>query len=326
MALSDRLDAADLWLLVALYRFPPLRGSALLRGTSLAVAGFELGTSSGVGQSYDKICFVRRRHISVFLAGGLGGSKGGRKRNRTGRVEPLLIIGCKTARNGQDKFLLQKVGYPSAQPIWRDEDSVKGRWPHKFGQFNRISRAGHRARQNSNEPRLVAIVGHRLKGKDGTQKRIQLSCQWTNDTESWEDEYDVQSKYNPAVLTDRPSDPKVRRSYNVPKQRLRVGGHKLCRTTLFLKAQIGSTREPNVPLEPVGKLLLKWPGLTEKCLKDQSGSLQREPQSGAALEKIAVSNSHESPWIVEQSLLVSGTSATHLRIAASCRRDRLVAS
>ena len=42
------------------------------------------------------------------------------------------------------------------------------------------------------ERQLSAIVGHRLNSEKGSQKGTQFPCQWTNDTETWEAEDQVQ--------------------------------------------------------------------------------------------------------------------------------------
>jgi hypothetical protein len=204
-----------------------------------------------------------------------------------GVPDAILIMGRKTSRSGQTVFLMQKVGYPANQPTWHDENTVKEKWTHEHERYQ-LSHTDYPEQMDGEEPQLVAIVGHRLHGEKGFQKRIQLSCQWTNGTETWEAEDEMQRKYNAAVLTYWQSDSKARRLCKVPDQRLQIVGHEERRTKLLVKVQMvgrsscdrcaicenlpcekNSTCTPNVALEPVERLLLKWPEMTEKYLEDQ---------------------------------------------------------
>ncbi|KJZ68891.1 hypothetical protein HIM_11713 [Hirsutella minnesotensis 3608] len=154
-----------------------------------------------------------------------------------GVPDALLIMGRKTSQSGQTEFLMQKVGYPATQPTWHDEEGVKEKWIYEYETY-RSNHAEDRDLTDGEEPQLVAIVGHRLNGESGPQKRIQLSCQWANGTETWEDEDEVQRKYNAAVLTYWQSDPKARPSCKVPDQRLQILGHEKSRSKLLLKVQM----------------------------------------------------------------------------------------
>ncbi|KAK4071120.1 hypothetical protein Purlil1_13507 [Purpureocillium lilacinum] len=204
-----------------------------------------------------------------------------------GVPDALLILGRQATRSGQTQFPMQKIGYPTTPPTWHDEDTVKDEWAQEYERYQ-LHHADYRDLMNGEEPQFVAVVGHRLNGENGSQKGIQFSCQWTNGTESWEPEDDVQRKYNAAVLTYWQSDAKARRACKVPDRRLRIVGHEKSRTKLLLKVQMvgrstcdmcatcgklpcqeSSTCRPNVPLEPVGRLLLKWREATEKYLEDQ---------------------------------------------------------
>ncbi|KAK3177864.1 hypothetical protein K4F52_009416 [Lecanicillium sp. MT-2017a] len=204
-----------------------------------------------------------------------------------GVPDALLIMGRKTSRSGQTEFLMQKVGYPATQPKWQDEETVKAKCTHEYERY-RLNQTDYRELMDGEEPQLSAIVGHRLNGEKGSQKGIQLSCQWTNNRETWETEGKMQKKYNAAVLTYWQSDSKARRACKVPDQRLQILGHTESRTKLLFKVQMvgrsscdgcaicrnlpcleSSTCTPNVPLETVERLLLKWPETTEKYLDDQ---------------------------------------------------------
>jgi hypothetical protein len=202
-----------------------------------------------------------------------------------GVPDALLIMGHKTSRSGQTGFLMQKVGYPAAQPKWLDEETVKAKCTHEYERY-RLIQTDYPELMDGEEPQLSAIVGHRLNGEKGPRKGIQLSCQWTNNRETWEAEGEVQKKYNAAVLTYWESDLKARRSCKVTDQRLQILGHTVTRTKLLLKVQMvgrsscdgcaicgnlpcgeSSACTPNVPLEAVERLLLKWPEATEKYLE-----------------------------------------------------------
>ena len=204
-----------------------------------------------------------------------------------GVPDALVISGRKTTKSGQTQFPMQKVGYPTTPPTWHDEDTVKDEWTQEYERYQ-LHHANYRDLMNGEEPRFVAVVGHRLNGENGSKKGIQFSCQWTNGTESWEPEDDVQRKYNAAALTYWQSDAKARRACKVPDRRLRIVGHAKSGTKLLLKVQMvgrsscdmcaicgklpcqrSSTCRPNVPLEPVGRLLLKWREATEQYLEDQ---------------------------------------------------------
>ena len=136
-----------------------------------------------------------------------------------GVPDGLIIMGRKISPSGRTQFLMQKIGYPGQQPTWYQEDKIKKDWPYEYERYL-SNGAKYRETMNEKEPQLVAIVGHRLNGEKGIRKQIQLSCQWTNGTETWEVEDDVQRKYNAAVLTYWQSDPKARSSCNVPDRRL----------------------------------------------------------------------------------------------------------
>jgi hypothetical protein len=202
-----------------------------------------------------------------------------------GVPDALLIMGHKTSRSGQTEFLMQQVGYPATEPKWQDEETVKAKCTHEYERY-RLNQTDYPELTDGGEPQLSAIVGHRLNGEKGPRKGIQLSCQWTNNRETWEAEGEVQKKYNAAVLTYWKSDSKARRSCKVPDQRLQIVGHTKSRTKLLLKVQMvgrsccdgcaicgnlpcGESCTPNVPLEAVERLLLKWPETTEKYLEDQ---------------------------------------------------------
>jgi hypothetical protein len=204
-----------------------------------------------------------------------------------GVPDALLIMGRKTSRSGQTEFLMQTVGYPATEPEWQDEETVKAKCTHEYERY-RLNQTDYPDLMDGEETQLSAIVGHRLNGEKGRQKGIQLSCQWTNNRETWEAEAEVQKKYNAAVLTYWQSDSKARRSCKVPDQCLQVLGHMESRTKLLLKVQMvgrsscdgcaicgklpckeSSACTPNVPLEAVERLLLKWPETTEKYLEDQ---------------------------------------------------------
>ncbi|KGQ02656.1 hypothetical protein BBAD15_g12132 [Beauveria bassiana D1-5] len=148
-----------------------------------------------------------------------------------------LIMGRKTSRSGQTKYLMQKVGYPAAQSAWQDGETVKEKYTHEYERYQ-LNHTDCPERTDGEERQLSAIVGHRLNDEKGSQRRIQFSCQWTNDTETWEDEHEVQKKYNAAVLTYWHSDLKARRSCKVPDRRLQILGHRKFRTKLLLKVQI----------------------------------------------------------------------------------------
>ena len=215
-----------------------------------------------------------------------------------GVPDALLISGRKTTKSGQTQFPMQKVGYPTTPPTWHDEDTVKDEWTQEYERYQ-LHHADYRDLMNGEEPRFVAVVGHRLNGENGSKKGIQFSCQWTNGTESWEPEDDVQRKYNAAALTYWQSDAKARRACKVPDRRLRIVGHDKSGTKLLLKVQMvgrsscdmcaicgklpcqrSSTCRPNVPLEPVGRLLLKWREATEQYLEDKDLSCRdTEPRA-----------------------------------------------
>ena len=204
-----------------------------------------------------------------------------------GVPDGLLIVGCKTSRSGQTEFSMQKVGYPAIQPTWHDEDTVKERWPREY-ERHQLNHADFCELMDGEESQLVAIVGHRLNGERSARKRIQLSCQWENNTETWRAEDEVQRKHNAAVLTYWQSDTKARRFCKVSDHWLRVLGHENSRAKLFLKVQMvgrsscdgcavcgnrlcekSSICAPNTPWEPVERLLLKWPEATAKYLESQ---------------------------------------------------------
>lgn len=204
-----------------------------------------------------------------------------------GVPDALLIMGRKTSRSGQTKYLTQKVGYPAAQPVWNDETTVKEQCAHEY-EIYRLHHTDRPELTDKEERQLSAIVGHRLNGEKGSQKGIQFSCQWTSGTETWEAEDQVQRKYNAAVLTYWQSDPKARRSCKVPDRRLQILGHEKSGTRLLLNVQMvgrsscdgcavcgslpcreSSNCAANVPLEPVERLLREWPKTTKKYLEDQ---------------------------------------------------------
>ena len=204
-----------------------------------------------------------------------------------GVPDAALILGAKSSPNGQTEFLTQPVGYPTTEPAWRNKNALKGLCPRENVTQQRDCAESPDAMAKG-VPRLVAIVGHRLNGKKGTQKRIQFSCQWNNDTETWENEDEIQRKYNSAVLTYWQSDVKARRSCKVSEQCLQILGHTETRTGLFLKAQMvgrsscdgcaacgdlpcreSSTCRPNAPSDVVDKMLHKWPETTAKYLEGQ---------------------------------------------------------
>ncbi|KJZ68371.1 hypothetical protein HIM_12238 [Hirsutella minnesotensis 3608] len=145
-----------------------------------------------------------------------------------GVPEAFLIMCRKTSQSGHTGFLVQKVGYPAAQPTWHDEKWAKEKCIYEYERYQSYQ-ADYRDLRDGEEPQLVAIVGHRLNGESGSQKRIQLSCQWTNDTETWEIEDEIQRKYNAAVLTYWQSDAKARRACKVPDKRLRIIGYEKTR-------------------------------------------------------------------------------------------------
>lgn len=181
-----------------------------------------------------------------------------------GVPDEFLIIGRETSRSGQTGFLMQKVGYPAAQPIWLDENTVKESWTHAY-ENHRSNYARDRDIPFREGAWLSAIVDHRLNVESSRRKRIQLSCQWTNGTETWESEDEVQRIYNAAVLTYWQSDPKARARCNIPDQRLRIIGHRSVGTNLLLKVQmVGGSLLEGCTEEPAEKLLLTWPGAT-KC-------------------------------------------------------------
>ncbi|EGX94813.1 hypothetical protein CCM_03084 [Cordyceps militaris CM01] len=92
-----------------------------------------------------------------------------------------LIMGRKTSRSGQTKYLRQKVGI-SYSPVGMAE------WGNSEGELDDTDWP---ERTDGEERQLSAIVGHGLNDEKGSQKRFQFSCQWTNDTEAWEDEHEV---------------------------------------------------------------------------------------------------------------------------------------
>ena len=135
-----------------------------------------------------------------------------------GVPDGAFIMDRKIARSGRTQFLMQKIGYPATQPIWYQEERVKKDWPYEYEKCP-LKGAEYSKSMEEKVPQLVAVVGHRLNGEEGIRKRIQLSCQWTNNTETWEIEDEVQRKYNAAVQTYWQSDPKARTSCNAPDQR-----------------------------------------------------------------------------------------------------------
>ncbi|OAA71130.1 Chromo domain protein [Akanthomyces lecanii RCEF 1005] len=204
-----------------------------------------------------------------------------------GVPDALLIMGRKTSRSGQTKYLMQKVGYPAAKPVWTNEEIVNEKYTHEYKLYCSNHTVCSELTEGK-ERQLSAIVGHRLNGEKGSQKGIQFSCQWTNDTETWEAEDKVQKRYNAAVLTYWRSDPKARPSCKVPERRLQILGHEKSGTSLLLKVQMvgrsscdgcavcgnlpcrkNSKCTPNVPLVPVERLLLQWPKTTMKYVEDR---------------------------------------------------------
>ncbi|KGQ07748.1 hypothetical protein BBAD15_g6924 [Beauveria bassiana D1-5] len=188
-----------------------------------------------------------------------------------GVPDALLIMGRKASRSGQIEYLIQKVGYPASQPTWHDEETVKERYTHEHERY-RLNHTDYPELMDGEEPQLSAIVGHRLNGERGSQKRIQLSCHWTNETETWEAEDEVQKKYNAAVLTYWQSDLKARHSCKVPNRRLRILGHVESRTKLLLKSRwwVGPlvTGVRHVGVFRVARVLIAPPTSHESQSKD----------------------------------------------------------
>ena len=224
-------------------------------------------------------------------SGGKDGSQEIWKRPRAtdddGVPDQFIITCVRTCKNGQKELLIQKIGYPIVQETWYDEDAVAEKWPGEYGSY-RSAYARHHERANDEEPQLIAVVGHRLNGEKGSKKGIQLSCQWADDSETWEYEDKIQRKYNAAVLTYWHSDLDARRVFKVPDQPLRILRHEKTSSTLLLKVQMvggslcdgrvicgrfqcvkSSACMPLVLLEPLEKLLPKWPEMTRKYLENQ---------------------------------------------------------
>ena len=209
-----------------------------------------------------------------------------------GVPDSFLIVGRKPCPNGHIGFLMQRVGYPGTRSVWHDAKRARA-WEQEHDRY-RSYQSGHTDlyKSRGGGPHLVALVGHRLNGQSGPRKGIQFSCQWTNGTETWEDEDKIQKEFNAAVLTYWQSDLKARRACKVPDKPLRILGHERHRSKLFLKVQMvartccdgcvvcgnlpcreRSGCKPNTPLQPVGRLLLKCPEATKMYLNAQGLSL-----------------------------------------------------